>query len=327
MVTTCAQINVPWALERKTILPHTTLHKKANNIMRKLFITIILCIAAIVGANAQTRLTGRIISPNEQAIEGVVVTLANQGFTTTTNAEGKFSLTYLEAIDEEVIIEATGYISDILLVQLQENQLNDLGDVVMQNDFVREAQEEILLNISEMDLNDDEGKSQSMSSASSASQDVFNSTISYAWSNARYRGRGYEQTYEAGYIEGLNFNSAERGQFNFSAMGGLNDATRYKEVVEGIEANNFTFGSIGQATNYLQSATNYAQGWKVGLAGTNRNYKGAARATYSSGLMENGWAFTAQLAWRFTPYIDVKGQIGEGISYSSVGYFFTAEKQ
>ena len=295
--------------------------------MRKTFITIILCIAAMVGATAQTRLTGRIINPDEQAIEGVVVTLANQGFTTTTNAEGKFSLTYLDAIDEEVIIEAAGYISDILLVQLHENQLTDLGDVVMQVDLVREAQEEILLNIAEMDLNDDEGKSQSMSSATSASQDVFNSTISYAWSNARYRGRGYEQTYESGYIEGLNFNSAERGQFNFSAMGGLNDATRYKEVVEGIEANNFTFGSIGQATNYLQSATNYAQGWKVGLAGTNRNYKGAARATYSSGLMENGWAFAAQLAWRYTPYIDVKGQIGEGISYSSVGYFLTAEKQ
>ena len=291
-----------------------------------------LIIFAIVFAttyivSAQTRLVGRIISPDQEAIEGVVVTLANQGFTTTTNAEGRFSLTYLEAIDEEVIIEATGYISDILLVQLQENQLNDLEDIVMQVDFVTEAREEVLLNLTEMDLNDDEGKSQSMSSASSASQDVFNSTISFAWSNARYRGRGYEQIYESGYIEGLSFNSAERGQFNFSAMGGLNDATRYKEVVEGIEANNFTFGSIGQATNYLQSATNYAQGWKVGLAGTNRNYKGAARATYSSGLMDNGWAFAAQLAWRYTPYIDVKGQIGEGISYSSVGYFFTAEKQ
>ena len=105
--------------------------------MRKLFITIILCIAAMIGANAQTRLVGRIISPEQQAIEDVVVTLANQGYTTTTNAEGKFSFTYLEATDEEVIIEATGYISDILLVQLQEDQLNDLGDIVMQNDFVR----------------------------------------------------------------------------------------------------------------------------------------------------------------------------------------------
>ena len=176
-------------------------------------------------------------------------------------------------------------------------------------------------------VNDDEGKTQSMASASSASQDVFNSTTSFAWSNARYRARGYEQIYEQNYIEGISFNSAERGQFNFSAMGGLNDATRYREVVEGIESNNFTFGSLGKSTNYLQSATNYAQGWKVGLAGTNRNYKGAARATYSSGLLDNGWAFAAQLAWRYSPYIDVKGRIGEGITYNSVGYFLTAEKQ
>ena len=295
--------------------------------MRKTFFAIILTFVTFVGVDAQTRLVGRLISVEEQAIEGATITLANQSISTTTNAEGQFSLTYLEAIDEEVIIEAYGYMSDILLVQLVENQTTDLGNITLQPDLMVEMKEEVVLNLAEMDLNDDEGKSQSMASASSASQDVFNSTISYAWSNARYRGRGYEQIYEQNYIEGISFNSAERGQFNFSAMGGLNDATRYREVVEGIEANNFTFGSLGLSTNYLQSATNYAQGWKVGLAGTNRNYKGAARATYSSGLMENGWAFTAQLAWRYTPYIDVKGQIGEGIAYNSFGYFLTAEKQ
>lgn len=295
--------------------------------MRKLFFAALLTIATFVGATAQTRLAGRIVSVEQQPIEGAIITLASQGITTTTNAEGEFILTYLDPIDEEVILEAYGYVADILLVSLVENTLTDLGDVVMQTDLMAEMKEEVVLNLAEIDLNDDEGKSQSMSSASSASQDIFNATISYAWSNARYRGRGYEQTYEQNYIEGISFNAAERGQFNFSAMGGLNDATRYREVVEGIEANNFTFGSLGLSTNYLQSATNYAQGWKVGLAGTNRNYKGAARATYSSGLMENGWAFTAQLAWRYTPYIDVKGQIGEGISYSSAGYFLTAEKQ
>ena len=278
-------------------------------------------------ASAQTRLIGRVVTAEEQAIEGATITLANQGYSTTTNDEGRFSFTYLEAIDEEVIIEANGFMSDIVLTQLVQNQVTDLGDIILQADLLAEVKEEVLLNLNEMDLNDDEGKSQSVSSSASASQDVFNSTVSFAWSNARYRNRGYEQTYEQNYIQGLSFNSAERGQFNFSAMGGLNDATRYKEVVEGIEANNFSFGSVGQATNYLQSATNYAQGWKVGLAGTNRNYKGAARATYSSGLMENGWAFAAQLAWRYSPYIDVKGQIGEGITYSSIGYFLTAEKR
>ena len=294
--------------------------------MKRVIFLVVLC--SLAGwISAQTRLVGRVITVEQQAIEGATITLANQGYSTTTNAEGRFSLTYLEAIDEEVIIEATGYMSDIVLISLIENELNDLGDISLQTDLLAEVKEEVLLNLTEMDLNDDEGKSQSVSSGSSASQDVFNSTVSFAWSNARYRGRGYEQTYEQNYIQGLSFNSAERGQFNFSAMGGLNDATRYKEVVEGIEANNFSFGSVGQSTNYLQSATNYAQGWKVGLAATNRNYKGAARATYSSGLKENGWAFAAQLAWRYSPYIDVKGRIGEGITYSSVGYFLTAEKR
>ena len=239
------------------------------------------------GTNLPTRLVGRVVSSDNRAIANATITLANQGITTTTNADGEFTLTYLDPTDEEVILEANGYISDIQLIQLENGQLNNMGDILLQTDFVREAQDEVLLNIAEIDMNDDEGRSQSMSSATSASQDVFNSTISYAWSNARYRGRGYDQTHEQNYIEGISFNAAERGQFNFSAMGGLNDATRYREVVEGIEANNFTFGSLGLSTNYLQSASNYAQGWKVGVAGTNRNYKGAARATYSSGVMSS----------------------------------------
>lgn len=299
--------------------------------MRKSIFALLLTITALVSSAAYaddaTRLVGRLITADNQGISGATITLGNQGISTTTNANGEFSLTYLEPIDEEVILEADGYVSDIQLIQLRKGQLNDLGDILMQVDIAREAQEEVLLNLAETDLNDDEGKTQSMASASSASQDVFNSTTSFAWSNARYRARGYEQIYEQNYIEGISFNSAERGQFNFSAMGGLNDATRYREVVEGIESNNFTFGSLGKSTNYLQSATNYAQGWKVGLAGTNRNYKGAVRATYASGLLSNGWAFAAQVAWRYSPYIDIKGRIGEGITYSSAGYFLTAEKQ
>ena len=93
--------------------------------MRNTFIAVLLLICSVLGANAQTRLTGRLISVEKQAIEGATVTLANQGYTTTTNADGRFSLTYLDAIDEELIIEAYGFMSDILLVQLVENQITD----------------------------------------------------------------------------------------------------------------------------------------------------------------------------------------------------------
>ena len=295
--------------------------------MRNKLFSLMCVLALSLTAFAQTSLKGRVIDEATQTpVVGAKVTLANQNISTTTNAAGEFSLLYLDAMDEEVVIEADGYVAALELINLQADQANKMDDVVLQQDIVTQTQDEILLNLTEEEMTDDEGRSQAQASSSSASTDVFNSNTSFAWSTARYRNRGYQATAESYYIEGLNFTSAERGQFNYSAMGGLNDASRYKEVLNPIEATNFTFGGLGQSTNYLMGASRYAQGWKVGVAGTNRNYKARVNATYSSGVLKNGWAFTGQLAYRFSPYVDNKGIIGEGIKYYSLGYFFTAER-
>ncbi len=294
---------------------------------KKKLLSLMIVLTISLAAMAQTSLKGNVIDQGTQTpIVGAKVTLANQNIYTTTNANGEFQLLYLEPVDEEVIIEADGYISTIELVMLQENQQNRMEAVQLQQDIVVQAQNEILLNLTEEEMSDDEGRSQAQASSSSASTDVFNSMTSFAWSTARYRNRGYESNVESYYIEGLNFNSQERGNFNYSAMGGLNDASRYKEVLNPMEAGNFTFGGIGQSTNYLMGASRYAQGWKVGAAGTNRTYKARVNATYASGVMNNGWSVIAQLAYRFSPYIDNKGIIGEGIKYYSLGYFLAAEK-
>ena len=295
--------------------------------MRQKLFSLMAVLMLSVAVMAQTSLKGRVIDDATQLpVVGAKVTLANQNISTTTNAAGEFSLLYLEAMDEEMLIEADGYVVDLQLINLLENQVNAMDDIALKQDIVSQAQDEILLNLTEEEMTDDEGRSQSQASSSSASTDVFNSNTSFAWSTARYRNRGYSSNVENYYIEGLNFSSQERGQFNYSAMGGLNDASRYKEVLNPMEATNFTFGGIGQSTNYMMGASRYAQGWKVGAAGTNRNYKARVNATYSSGVMNNGWAVTAQLAYRFSPYVDNKGIIGEGIKYYSLGYFLTAEK-
>ena len=294
--------------------------------MRNKLFSLMFMLVVGLTASAQTSLKGRVVADSGTPLVGAKVTLANQNISTTTNAAGEFSLLYLEAIDEEVLIEADGYVAALELINLKENQVNQMDNIQLNQDIVAQAQDEILLNLTEEEMTDDEGRSQAQASSSSASTDVFNSNTSFAWSTARYRNRGYQSNAESYYIEGLNFNSQERGQFNYSAMGGLNDASRYKEVLNPMEASNFSFGGLGQSTNYLMGASRYAQGWKVGAAGTNRNYKARVNATYSTGLMDNGWAVTAQLAYRFSPYIDNKGIIGEGIKYYSLGYFLTAER-
>ena len=272
-------------------------------------------------------LRGRLVNANgATVIPGAKITLANQNISTQTNNDGEFTFYYIEPGDEEIVIDAEGFLSTIELVQIAGDQSTDIGEIALQQDIVQETQNEILLNLTEEEMSDDEGRSQAQASSSSASTDVFNATTSFGWSTARYRNRGYQSNVENYYIEGLNFNSQERGNFNYSAMGGLNDASRYKEVLNPMEATNFTFGGLGQSTNYLMGASRYAQGWKVGVAGTNRNYKARVNATYASGVMANGWAVIAQLAYRFSPYIDHKGIIGEGIKYYSLGYFLSAEK-
>ena len=295
--------------------------------MRNKLLSLMFALSIGLTAMAQTSLKGQVIDETTKTpIVGAKVTLANQKISTTTNSLGEFSLLYLEAMDEEVIFEADGYVIGLELINLQENQTTELENILLKQDLMAEMQSEILLNLTEEEMMDDEGRSQSQASSASASIDVFNSTTSFAWSTSRYRNRGYQSNYESYYIEGLNFNSQERGNFNYSAMGGLNDASRYKEVVNPIEATNFSFGGLAQATNYLMGASRYAQGWRVGAAGTNRNYKARVNASYSTGLMANGWAVTAQLAYRFSPYINQKGILGEGIKYYSLGYFLTAEK-
>ena len=260
--------------------------------MRNKLFSLMAVLLFSVAVTAQTSLKGRVIDESTQApVVGAKITLANQNISTTTNSAGEFSLLYLEPMDEEVLIEADGYIAALELVNLLADKENQLDAVSLQQDIVVQAQDEILLNLTEEEMSDDEGRSQAQASSSSASTDVFNANTSFAWSTARYRNRGYQSNVENYYIEGLHFNSQERGQFNYSAMGGLNDASRYKEVLNPMEATNFTFGGIGQSTNYLMGASRYAQGWKVGAAGTNRNYKARVNATYSSGVLANGWAF------------------------------------
>ena len=141
--------------------------------MRNKLLSLMFALTIAITAMAQTSLKGRVIDDATQTpIVGAKVTLANQNISTTTNASGEFSLLYLEATDEEVIIEADGYVATLELINLLDNQANQLETIALQQDIASQAQDEILLNLTEEEMTDDEGRSQSQASASSASTDV-----------------------------------------------------------------------------------------------------------------------------------------------------------
>lgn len=156
----------------------------------------------------------------------------------------------------------------------------------------------------------------------SSNDDYFLSEVGYLFSPMRFRIRAYESMYNNVYANGVLINDAERGQFSYGMIGGLNDATRNKEGATYLEHNTFGTGSVGGASNINMRASQYAAGHKASIVGCNRNYLARLMYTGSTGLMQNGWAFTASASYRWAN----EGVI-EGTFYNSLGYFLAAEKK
>ena len=195
------------------------------------------------------------------------------------------------------------------------NKVNEVENVIIIDDNNESY------TFSEGQLGEDEDFSGTTAMISS-NDDYFLSEVGYRFSAMRFRTRAYESNYNNVYANGVILNDAERGQFSYGMIGGLNDATRNKEGATVIEHNNFGISSIGGASNINMRASQYAAGNKASLVGCNRNYLARAMYTGSTGLMQNGWAFTGSASYRWAN----EGVI-EGTFYNSFAYFFAAEKK
>ena len=168
---------------------------------------------------------------------------------------------------------------------------------------------------------DSEASDYNVSALMTSSNDVYISNTSFNFSSMRFRLRGYENRYSSVYINGVNFNDPQRGNFSYGIIGGLNDATRSKDNTNWYVPSTYSFGQIGGATNINTEASNFAPGGRAGLAYTNTSYKLRAMGTVSTGLMDNGWAITGSLGYRWAD----EGFI-EGTFYNSLGYMLSIEK-
>ena len=290
--------------------------------MKKVLLVIAAIFITTSSIFAQTRAIGVVkIADSSTPLPGVTITLLQQNISTKTNASGEFQLTYLKAGPEELSISRSGYLPIIKQVLLKENETNDFGTILLKVDIQEEARQDVVLQLNESDFSEDEGRATQNVSSSLSRGDVYLSQTSFSFSPMRFRLRGYEQEYESTYINGVPFNSLDRGGFNFSSLGGLNDAMRNKDVAVGLDANSFSYGNLGSNTNIINRASSFAAGTKASVAYSNRAYKLRGQATYATGILPSGWAFTVSGLFRWAD----EG-IAEGTFYNSAGYFLAAEK-
>ena len=184
-----------------------------------------------------------------------------------------------------------------------------------------DLQDETAFTFTETQLEDDESASQNITIISS-NRNVYANEVGYRFSPVRFKYRALGARYTDMYINGNPVNDVERGQFGYSFVGGLNNQTRLREASLPFEDNNYAMSSLAGSGNYNFRPSRFATGQRASIAFANRSYNMRAMYTYNSGMMENGWAVTGSLTYRWGNGI---GTI-EGTSYNSLSYFFGAEK-
>lgn len=174
----------------------------------------------------------------------------------------------------------------------------------------------------ESQLDEDNDALQTISSVT-ASNDPYLQNVGFRFSSMRFKVRAYDNPYSTSYINGLPFSDAERGSFNYSMIGGLNDASRNKEGFDGFDYSANGLMGIGGGQSINMRASQIAQGNKITLSACNRNYVGRLMYTHSTGVLNNGWAFAGSVGYRGAPM--GWGNV-EGTFYNGLSYYLAAEK-
>lgn len=178
-----------------------------------------------------------------------------------------------------------------------------------------------VITLTDSELEGD-AQTQDISGLLQSSQDIFTNTAGYTFGQARFRIRGFDNQNSTVLMNGIYVNDAETGRAYYSNWGGLNDATRNKVNTTGLHFSDYSFGGLGGVTNIITRASEFRPGSSVSYSLANKNYRNRVMITHSTGLMNNGWAFTisASSRWAQEGYVP-------GTFYEAYAYFLAAEKK
>ena len=179
---------------------------------------------------------------------------------------------------------------------------------------------ESAFTFTEAQLGEDDDMSSNVSIINSNSN-IYASEVGYLFSPMRFRYRAFDQKYNDIYINGTPINDMESGQFRYSWVGGLNQQTRNMESALPFETNNFSMTGMGGSNNYNFRPASMPVGHRFTLSGANRSYTLRGMYTFNSGLNSKGWAFSANITYRWAN----EGYV-EGTFYNSLSYFLGVQK-
>ena len=295
----------------------------------RLFLLLTLLMGAFALSAQNAGITGVVVDAESgQSVSGATVILegaAKDGSSISvySGTAGDFLISNAEPGNYQMKVVAYGFNEWMKEVSVFKNDIQDYGSVLLKKDAFSASNEmDDDLFISESLLEDEEGNNQSVGALTGASDNVYYKTTNYEFNVMRFRFRGYDQDYSETYINGVNFSEPIRGRFNYSMIGGMNQAFKNRSTSVGLAPSTYGMSNLGGVTNINTFAKDYAPGFRASAAYTNANYYVRGMVTYSTGLMSNGWALTASVVGRYA-----HEGVYDGTFYNSGGAFLSLQKE
>lgn len=296
-------------------------------IMKKLLGLVWLTTLTFAGLAQKSALVqGRIIDVvTGTPIADVPVELSTLKMLTFSDLEGRFQFTRVQP-GNFALTTSEGYTLATPVKITVDKAVVDLGDiaVVMHTGTHKSIQ----TSISEVDVSESLSISDEMPHDSGvpglllAARDPFLAAAAFTFGAWNYRLRGYGRDQTSVYINGMLMNNLENGFAIWSNWGGLNDVLRNQSVTFGLHPADVGFGKLAGVTEIDATAASQRQQTRITYSNSNRSYRHRTMITYSSGLMQDGWAFSASASKRWAK----EGYI-PGTFYDSQAFFLAISKK
>lgn len=266
--------------------------------------------------------TGIVVdSKTQKPLQSVIVSIQNTNLTQFTDSKGWFFFKTIESGSQLLRIRTNGYKDQLLQIEIKVGEGLDLGIINLEEDMTTEQQLS-LITITDNDLSDDNSGSESTAGLLQSTRDIFLQAAAFNFGQARFSVRGIDNEYSNILINGVSMNRFSDGRPQYSNWGGLNDATRNQEFVNGSAPSDYAFGGIAGTQFISTRASVYRPGSRISFLGTNTNYSYRVMATHTSGMDKNGWAYTVSGGRRWT-----QEGFFDGTDYAANSLFASIEKK
>lgn len=272
----------------------------------KILISMAMMLLVAVGAMAQYTVNGKVIDEKSgEAIIGAAVMEAGTTNGTVTDIDGNFSLkvssdpaklnvSYLGYKTQDVQIAKTGNKTDAGTIKLATDS-KALDDVIVKGSVAVARKTPVALSALDPVVIAEKLGNQEFPEVLKSTPGVYATKSGGGYGDSKINMRGFQSANIAVVVNGVPMNDMEWGGVYWSNWTGLSDVTRSMQTQRGLGASKLSSPSVGGSINIVTKSLDTKKGGALSYSVGNDGYQ-KVLATVSSGMNDNGYAFTVLLA-------------------------------